>query len=129
MASAELMPSVSVFLFSCSAEVMKVLSAKKHAKMRTGQHEIKVEHEEKLSSSGLEIIAPRRSDSSETRKENQVEIKKRKTMSSHSSADTSRKSPTKEKKKLFLIPVQILFFFFLVDNFWVITCMCLQNSA
>ncbi|KAI6682906.1 hypothetical protein NL676_028819 [Syzygium grande] len=61
-----------VYRLITAKEVMKVLSAKKHAKMRTGQHEIKVEHEEKLSSSGLEIIAPRRSDSSETRKENQV---------------------------------------------------------
>ncbi|KAF8037149.1 hypothetical protein BT93_B0154 [Corymbia citriodora subsp. variegata] len=61
-----------VYRLITAKEVMKVLSAKKHAKMRKGQHEIKVEHEEKLSSSGLEIIAPRRSDSSDTRKENQV---------------------------------------------------------
>ncbi|XP_030531357.2 uncharacterized protein LOC115741529 [Rhodamnia argentea] len=61
-----------VYRLITAKEVMKVLSAKKHAKMRKGQHDIKVEHEEKLSSSGLEIIAPRRSDSSDPRKENQV---------------------------------------------------------
>lgn len=61
-----------VYRLITAKEVMKVLSAKKHAKMRKGQHEIRVEHEEKLSSSGLEIIAPRRSDSSDTRKEHQV---------------------------------------------------------
>ncbi|KAI3430001.1 uncharacterized protein J3R85_008512 [Psidium guajava] len=61
-----------VYRLITAKEVMKVLSAKKHAKMRKGQEEIKVEHEEKLSSSGLEIITPRRSASSDTSKENQV---------------------------------------------------------